>query len=177
MPNMTPHQHFCTLTDELAKSTAIVSTTKKGRQLIKLLESKIKDILHPPESANTLQAEQRVREEEQRVIDETPILTIPRITDAPPIMHAQNLTAKRVLKNIPRLHRRLTQNNTPGGVPLIRRVHLIPNGDMPEHLPMMVIASPCHRRLLWIQPKAVIPLPLDGHYLRKQPSATLHKRQ
>jgi hypothetical protein len=34
--------------------------------------------------------QQRVREEEQRVIDDTPILTIPRITNAPPIMQAHN---------------------------------------------------------------------------------------
>jgi hypothetical protein len=50
----------------------------------------------------------RVREEEHRVIDETPIPTIPRIMNAPPIMQARNPTAKRVLKNTLRLHRRLT---------------------------------------------------------------------
>jgi hypothetical protein len=141
----------------LAKSTAIASETNKGRRLIKLLQSKIKGILHPPASANTPQAEQRVREEEQRVIDEIPILTIPQITDAPPIMQAQNLTAKRVLKLTPQLHRRLTQNKTPGGIPLIRRVHPIPNSDTPEHLPMMGIALPCRWRLLQTQPKATTP--------------------
>jgi hypothetical protein len=93
MPNMTLNQHFRTLTDKLAKSTTIASATTKGQWLIKLLQSKIKDILHSPALANTLQAEQRVREEEQKVIDRAPILTIPRITDAPPIMQARNSTA------------------------------------------------------------------------------------
>jgi hypothetical protein len=36
-----------------------------------------------------------VREEEQRVIDETPILNISWIMDAPPIMQAWNPTEKR----------------------------------------------------------------------------------
>jgi hypothetical protein len=64
-------------------------------------------------------AEQRVREEQQRVIDETPILTIPRITNAPPIMHAHNPMSKRALKNTPQIHRRVTRNNMPGGVTMI----------------------------------------------------------
>jgi hypothetical protein len=45
-----------------------------------------------------------VREEEQRVIDETPILAVPRIMDAPPIMQRGNPTAKRVLKITPQIH-------------------------------------------------------------------------
>jgi hypothetical protein len=105
MPNMTPHQHFCALTDKLAKLTLIASATDKGRRLIKLLQSNIEDILHPPTLAFSPQGEQRVREEEQRVIDETTILTVPRITDAPPIMQSQNPTAKRVLKITPQIHR------------------------------------------------------------------------
>jgi hypothetical protein len=92
----------------LAKPTAIASATNKGRRPIKLLQSKIEDILHPPALANTLQAEQRVREEEQRVIDETPILTVPRITDTPSIMLMWDPTAKRVLKISLQIHRRLT---------------------------------------------------------------------
>ncbi len=101
---MTLHQHFCAPTNKLAKSTAIASATNKGRWLIKLIQSKIEDILHPPALANVPQAEQRVREEEQRVTDETPILTIPRITDTPPILQVRNPTAKRVLK----IHRGFT---------------------------------------------------------------------
>jgi hypothetical protein len=49
--------------------------------------------------------EQRAdREEEQRVINETPIITLPRITDAPPITLTQNPAAKRNLQTISRLH-------------------------------------------------------------------------
>ncbi len=43
----------------------------------------------------------RVREEEQRVIGEAPILTILWITDTPLIMQAWNPTAKRALKSTP----------------------------------------------------------------------------
>jgi hypothetical protein len=88
----------------LAKSTAIASATYKGSRLIKLLKSKIEDILHPPTTADAPQGEQRVREDEQRVIDEAPILTVLRITYAPPIMQAQNPTAKRVLKITLQIH-------------------------------------------------------------------------
>jgi len=56
------------------------------------------------------------------VIDDTPITTIPRITDAPPIMHSRNPTEKRHLKNTPRIHQCQTRNNTPGAVPLITRI-------------------------------------------------------
>ncbi len=148
MPNMTLHQHFCALTDKLVKLTAIASATDKGKWLIKILQSKIEDIHHPPALANTTQAEQR---------DETPILTIPRITDTPPIMQARNPTVKRVLKNTLRIHRRLTQNNTPGSVPLIRRVYPILVSDLPEQPPMTIIAPPSRRRLLRTQHKATTP--------------------
>jgi hypothetical protein len=74
--------------------------------------------------------QQRVREEQQRVIDDTPILTIPRITDAPPIMQARNPTAKRALKNTPCIHRHQTRANTPGGVPSITRINPIPHIDI-----------------------------------------------
>jgi hypothetical protein len=84
MPNMTPHQHFQALTDKLAKSSAIASATAKVQQLIKLLQSKINIIIHLPESTATPQVEERVREDEQRMIDKTPILTILRFTDTPP---------------------------------------------------------------------------------------------
>jgi hypothetical protein len=157
MPNMTPHQHFCALTDKLAESTAIVSATNKGRRLIKLLQSKIEDILHPPTLVDAPQGEQRVREEEQRVINETPILTVPRITDAPPIMQAWNPTAKRVLKITPQNHWQLTRNNTLGGVPLTRRVHPILEGDTPDQPLMTITAPPSQRRLIRTQQKPTTP--------------------
>ena len=65
--------------------------------------------------------------EEQRVVP-TPTehrVTTPsslrRITNAPPIMAAHNLTNKRVLKTMPQSHVRLTRNNIPGSVPAITR--------------------------------------------------------
>ena len=59
--------------------------------------------------------EQRTdHEEEQRVIDESPIITLLRITNAPPITLTQNPTTKRNLQATPRLHRRVTRNNLPG---------------------------------------------------------------
>jgi hypothetical protein len=41
---------------------------------------------------------QAICEEEQKVINNTPILTIPRITDAPNIMQSKNPTAKKGIK-------------------------------------------------------------------------------
>jgi hypothetical protein len=55
-----------------------------------------------------------IREAKQGVIDDEPIVTIPRITDAPSIMEARNPTAKRALKATPRVHQRITRNNKPG---------------------------------------------------------------
>ena len=79
----------------------------------------IKKILN---STNALE-EQRVRDndiriQQQRVKDNTPIITVPLvpcITNAPPILQAQNPTAKRTLNDTPR------QNNTLGGVAKIIR--------------------------------------------------------
>ncbi len=47
------------------------------------------------------------------MIDDSPIITIPRITDAPPIMLTRNPMAKRALCTTPCLHHRVTRNNTP----------------------------------------------------------------
>jgi hypothetical protein len=77
----------------LAENTAKAGATPKGRRLIKLLQSKINTIT-PPDANATQMVEQRVREKQQRVIDKTPILTIPRITNAPPIMQVCNPTSK-----------------------------------------------------------------------------------
>jgi hypothetical protein len=61
---------------------------------------------------------QAVREDKQRVINDTPIVTIQRITDAPKIIQSRNPTAKRALIKTARLHRQVTRNNTPGIVPV-----------------------------------------------------------
>jgi hypothetical protein len=67
-------------------------------------------------------------EREQRVIDDAPIISIPRITDAPGIMNARNPTAKRILKATPRVHSRVTRNNTPGVVaPPVSPPPYVPN--------------------------------------------------
>jgi hypothetical protein len=124
IPNLTPTQHFRALTDELADETAPMNATPKGRRLLRLLKHKIDAIENPPPVITTdeqIAEELRARMQEQRVIDETPILTIPRITNAPPIMKARNPTTKRMLKHTPRLHRRNTRNNKPGAVPAITR--------------------------------------------------------
>ncbi len=80
LPNLTPHQHFRALTEELANATAIASAKPKGRRLIKLLQENIKKILNPTSALE----EQRVRDndirmQQQRVIDSTPIITVPMV--------------------------------------------------------------------------------------------------
>jgi hypothetical protein len=128
LPNMSPDQHFHALTDELAHETAPANKTPMGRCLIKLLQSKITEILEPtpvPPAQKTQGQEQRVRELQQLELDKAPILTIPRTSNAPPIMKARNPTAKRVLKNMPCLHRRQTRNNTPGAVLAIQPIEVI----------------------------------------------------
>ncbi len=106
LPTLTPHQHFCALTDELSADTDRANQTTKGRQLLHLLALRIDSLLQPPAPA----APQRVtitatqRDDEQRVMDTYPILPIPWITDAPPIMQSRNPTAKRSLAKMHRLH-------------------------------------------------------------------------
>jgi hypothetical protein len=127
--------------------TTSAGTTAKGRTLIKKIQVKIKHILTPQASVATPQAQQKVREneqrvraEEQRVIDESPIITLPRITNVPPIMHAKNPTYKRALTSTPRIHTRVTQNNTLGKLPAINRVHPIPKKE--HHARSQTFATP-----------------------------------
>jgi hypothetical protein len=111
------------LTNKLAEETKIAAATPLGRACIKNLQTNITKILNPEATNNE---EQRVRlaeqEQQQRVIDDSPIITLPRIMDAPPIMQSRNPTAKCHLKNTPQMHRRQTRNNTPGAVPIIKRI-------------------------------------------------------
>jgi hypothetical protein len=113
LPDMTPHQHFHALTDKLMADTDHTSTTPKGQRIIQLLQDCIMALLAPPPTAK----EQRVnnntiREAEQRVINDSLIITIPWITDAPGIIEARDPTAKRKLKETPCVHHRVTRNNT-----------------------------------------------------------------
>jgi hypothetical protein len=92
---MTPHQHFRALTDELMADTNRASNTPKGRRILSLLKDLITTLLLPP----LTDKEQRVRDDasrevQQRVNDDSPIVTVPRITDAPGIMESRNPTAK-----------------------------------------------------------------------------------
>jgi hypothetical protein len=81
----------------------------KGQRLINLLQSRVNNILKPPELSVTLRAELRMREIKQRVIDDTCILTVLQIKDIPPIMQPRNPTAMHILKETPRLHRHVPQ--------------------------------------------------------------------
>jgi hypothetical protein len=108
LPSMTPHQHFCMLTNELTEHTAQASNTYKGRQILKLLGTCIDGLLHPTpisdkQRANNIR-QQEDHEAQQRVIDNSPILTVPQLTNAPPVMLTQNPMAKHILKSTPRLH-------------------------------------------------------------------------
>ncbi len=131
LPNLTPHQHFCALTNELVDSTAIASAAPKGQQLIKLLQHNITKVLNP---SNILEEqrvnEQMINKEQQRVIDDIMILTVPCMTDAPWMMQSQNPTAKRALTATPRLHQHVTWNNMPGAVPLLSRTQKSSNQNL-----------------------------------------------
>jgi hypothetical protein len=124
LPNLTPHQHLRVLTNELANSTTNASATTKGCRLFKLLKLNIQQIINPGVHLDKQRVSNcETQEQQQRVIDKTPILTVSRITNAPPILYAQNPTAKQALKSTPRLHNCETRNNTPRAVPLIQRTN------------------------------------------------------
>ncbi len=118
---MTAHQHFHVLTDKLAKNSGLASTTDKGQHLLRMLQTRIQHILQPPPVIQPPQGgEQRVIDcnAEQRVIDDSPIITILRITDAAAMIESWNPTAKRALKTMPCLHRQVMHSNTPGIMPI-----------------------------------------------------------
>jgi hypothetical protein len=96
------------LTEELTENTDIAGVTPKGQRLFKLLGTLIKTILDPPPVSDKqrviLDHQKAAREEEQRVINESPITTLPHLTNAPPIRLTRNPTAKRDLRKTPRLH-------------------------------------------------------------------------
>jgi hypothetical protein len=150
LPSMTPHQHFCALTNELTEHTAQANSTSKGQRLLKLLGTRIKSLLHPPpiseEQMVIAEPQRKAHETEQRVIGDSPIITIPQITDAPPVMLLCIPTAKRTLQTTPRLHRHVTRNNTPG-------ILLVPNVITPTS--MLTATAPCPTRP--IAPTRILP--------------------
>jgi hypothetical protein len=108
LPDMTPHQHLCALTNELINGAPKAIHTPRGKSLLQLLRDKNTMILVPPPTLE----EQRVandniglqQEAEQRVINNSPILTIKHITIAPGIMESWNPTAKGAIKITPCTH-------------------------------------------------------------------------
>ncbi len=63
LPNLTPDQHFHALTNKLANETATANKTPTERRLIKLLQSRTKQIVEPTAGMT----EQEAKEQEQRV--------------------------------------------------------------------------------------------------------------
>jgi hypothetical protein len=122
LPSMTPHQLFHALTDELTEHTAQANSTPKGRHFLKLLGTWIDSLLLPPPISDKQRViadrQRKACEAEQRVIDDSPIITIPQITNAPPVLLTRNATAKRTLCTTLQLHRQVTRNNTPGLLPV-----------------------------------------------------------
>jgi hypothetical protein len=115
LPDMTPHRHFHALIDKLIADTVHASMTPKRQCILQLLQDCITALLAPPPTAEEQRVNNNIiREAEQRVIDDSPIITILRITDAPGIIEARNPTAKRKLKETPHVHCQVTRNNTPG---------------------------------------------------------------
>jgi hypothetical protein len=152
--------------EELAKVVEETNVTPAGRCLRKTLQMKIKHALNPPD----VQEEQRVREQEQRVateneqrvIDDTPILTIPHIKNAPAIMQSRNPTAKCMLKNNPRVHRHATQHNTPGALPLITRRREDINIEAQGHRRSPRICQVVATSTIWATPPPVTFTPIQS---------------
>jgi hypothetical protein len=91
------------------------SMMPKGQHILCLLQDCITVLPAPPPTTKEhRENDEIVRKAEQRVINDSPIITIPRITDAPDIIKACNPTTKRKLNETPCIHRRVMRNNTPG---------------------------------------------------------------
>ena len=119
VPNLSNNAHLKELTEELQTATSIAAQTKKGRTFIKLLGKSIKSIRNPPTSSDKQRVDNDIRDVETPCGHED-MAPITRISEAPAIMQAHDPTAKRNLITTPRIHRRITRNNTPGAVPAIQ---------------------------------------------------------
>jgi hypothetical protein len=99
LPDMLPHQHLRALTNELSKLAPPANATPKGQRLLGLLQSCIHHILHLPPAESEQRVDETIdkNEAEQRVINDTPIITIPCITKAPGIIQSCKPTVKRTL--------------------------------------------------------------------------------
>ncbi len=118
VPNLSNNAHLKALTEELEMTTGIAAKTHKGYTLIKSLRKTIKAILTPP-----IACEQRVDNSIREVATQRKtedIVPITRIYNAPAIMKARDLAAKRNLIKDTHTHQWITRNNTPGAVPAIK---------------------------------------------------------
>ena len=87
-------------------TTGIAAKMHKGCTLIKALGKAIKAILNPP-NASEQRVDNNIHEVETQRANEG-IVPIPRISDAPSIMKARDLKAKRNLIKDTRIHRCIT---------------------------------------------------------------------
>ncbi len=80
LPNMSPHQHLHALTNKLTDGATVANMTTKGKCLLRMLHNQTTAMLAPPQPVGEQRAvnniNQQTRESEQRVIDESPIITI-----------------------------------------------------------------------------------------------------
>jgi hypothetical protein len=87
-------QHLRALAKEIEEETEKVASTPHGRDLIKALRTNISKMLNRPKEGDeqrvTMEQQQVERDRQQRVIDDTPIITIPRVTDACLTTHHNN---------------------------------------------------------------------------------------
>jgi hypothetical protein len=166
--SLCPHQHLPALTNELTKGAAIPNKTTKGKQLLRMLQDCIMAMLTPLPTQNKQRVvkniNQQIREAEQRAIDEAPIITILRITNAPGIMKLRNPTNKRLLKTTPRTHRHVTRNNIPGVIsaPIALATYmLIPSGArkriVTRHAINTLMCNECKRMNLVFPPTLLLP--------------------
>ncbi len=89
-----------------------------------------------------LDHQKAAREEEQKVIDKSPIITLPRLTDALPIKLTRNPTAKRDLRKTPCLHRCVTRNNLLGVTRPATTIEPIPEIPAQTQRPCQKLTTP-----------------------------------
>jgi hypothetical protein len=142
VPNLSNNLHLKALTDELQTATGIALRMHKGQTLIRVL-GKAKAILNPP-----TREEQRMDNDNDIV--EPPheteaLLPLQRISEAPTIMQTCDPMAKQNLITTGCTHRRQTQNNTPGDVPVIRQMaHTLIPPDTSSHRKAPINPSMLH---------------------------------
>jgi hypothetical protein len=103
LPDRTPHQHLRALTDALTDGATEATHTPNGKRLLQLLRDRITTMLAlPPTLEDQRVANHNIilkqEAEEQRVMNNSPILTIEHITNAPGIVESWNPTTKWALK-------------------------------------------------------------------------------